>query len=146
MTRQISGWACKVPDLAFRWQLPYRFDDRGRYGPLVAVGLVMKKARHDMLCVLDTGAERTLLDGQHLRAAGLDMFAGQPRRVSGFLSSSVLVYEHIVRLVVQEVDLELPVLFSTQPLERAVIGRDVMAHFWLGLRERAGEIYLSEDS
>ena len=134
-----------MPRLEFQWQLPYRYDERGRYGPFIGIGLILDATRHDMLCLLDTGAERSLLDGQHLRAAGLDIFAGQPRRVGGFLGSSVIVYEHSVRLAVQDVELALPVLFSSQPLERAVIGRDVLAELRFGLREHAGEIYLAED-
>ncbi|MBM3466069.1 MAG: hypothetical protein FJX76_28605 [Armatimonadetes bacterium] len=134
-----------MPSLDFRWQLPYRYDDYGRFGPFVDVGLVMNENRHDFLCLLDTGAERTLLDGQHLRAVGLDLYEGRPRRVSGFLAYSVVVYEHRVGLAICGLELDMPVLFSTQPLDRAVIGRDVMAEFRFGLRERAGEIFLSAE-
>lgn len=132
-----------MPRLDFRWQLPYRYDEHGRFGPLICIGLTTNSNRHDMLCLLDTGAERTLLDGQHLRAAGLDLFPGTRRRVSGVLASSVVVYEHRVAHAIADLELELAVLSSTQPLNRAVIGRDLLSALRLGLRERAGEIYLS---
>jgi hypothetical protein len=99
-----------------------------------------------LLALLDTGAERSLLDGQFLRAENIDIFTGRPCRVGGFLGSTTVAYEHPVGLYIDDFELNMPTLFSTQPLERAVLGRDVLGGFCFGLREHLGEIYLSPET
>jgi hypothetical protein len=125
--------------------LPYRYDEYGRYGPFLGVGLAVNGHHFDMLCLVDTGAERTLLDGQHLRIAGVDIYTGKPVKVGGFLGPSLVVYEHAVHLVVQEVEISMRILFAAQPLERVVLGRDFLGEFRFGLREGASELFLGDE-
>ncbi|MEW6278061.1 MAG: hypothetical protein AB1758_05520 [Candidatus Eremiobacterota bacterium] len=54
-------------------------------------------------------------------------------------------YEHQVTLEIADLAVDLEVAFSTQPLARQVLGRDVLAHCVLGLRERALELYMGLD-
>ena len=53
--------------------------------------------------------------------------------------------EEEVRLRIEEAEVEMALAFSTHPIRRQVLGRDVMAHLVVGLRERALELWLSPD-
>ena len=98
--------------------------------------------KSDFLALVDTGAERSLLEGVHLRAADIDIFAGRELVFQGFLGARTVAYLHSARLRIGSTQLETEVAFSTQPLLRQVLGRDLMAYFALGLREMAMEVYL----
>jgi len=99
----------------------------------------------DATCLLDTGAERTLLDGRVLHACEVDLWAGRDVELQGFMGAGVVVYEHDVRIGLKDVVIDMPICFSTGPIARQVLGRDVLALFQVGLRERYQEIYLSPE-
>lgn len=96
--------------------------------------------------LVDTGAERSLFDGIHVRAAGRDIFSGNAETYHGFLGASTTAYEHRVFLQIEGVDLEVTLSFTTAPISRQVLGRDVLEHFVLGLREKHLELYLAPES
>lgn len=131
--------------LDYRWTIPYRYEENF-LRPLVSAGLLVDGQRFVIDCLLDTGAERTLLDGQLLRAAEIDIWAGDEVRFQGFMGAGLVCYEHNVRLAIREVEMDIPVCFSATPLIRQVLGRDVLTHFQVGLRERYLEIYLSPET
>lgn len=136
-----------MANLEFSHTYPYRYDPNGNLLPLVPLRLHLAKDYVvEFLALLDTGAERTLLEGVHLRAAGMDVFEGKPLTFQGFLGARTVAYLHPARVAVANQELEIEVAFSTQPLLRPVLGRDLLAHFKLGLRERTSELYLEPET
>ena len=142
----MCGWArSALPAVEFPWSYPYRYDASGTPAPIVPVRLQIGHYQVDVLMLVDTGAERTLLEGVHARAAGLDIFDGKSVTFQGFLGARTVAYLHKARLVIGETELEADIAFSTQPLARQILGRDVLAHFALCMRERASEFYLAPE-
>lgn len=113
--------------------------------PLVPVQLELATYQVDFLALLDTGAALTLLDGVHVRAAGIDIFSGKPVDLQGFMGGRHTAYVHRATLTIVDKAIESNFAFSTQTLLRQVLGRDFLSHFTLGIRERALEIHLSPD-
>jgi hypothetical protein len=68
-----------LPTIHFPSSYPYRYDAGGTPAPLLPVRLQLGAYVADFLALVDTGAERTLLEGVHLRAANLDVFDGIPQ-------------------------------------------------------------------
>lgn len=106
----------------------------------------MRLAEHtaDVVVLVDTGAERTLLDGLHVRAAGIDLFQGVEVPFYGFLGSRMTAYGHQARVEIVNLAIDAEIAFSTQPLSRQVLGRDLLEPFLLAIREGYLELYLSE--
>lgn len=126
--------------------LPARSDAGGTLAPLLPVRLRLAGYQADFLLLVDTGAERTLLEGVHVRAAGLDVFDGPSLALQGFLGARTTAYLHKATLVIGDSEVETEIAFSTQPLARQVLGRDIQSNFQLGLRERALEFYLANET
>lgn len=124
---------------------PYRSLGRVAPAPVLPVRLLLGTSEFDVAALVDTGAEESLFDGHLLRAAGRDLFAGPEQSFQGFVGAGTVGYRHRVRLQVGGLDLDLEVHFSTVSLSRQVLGRDVLQYFLVGLRERAGELYLAPD-
>lgn len=136
-----------MTSLDFSLSYPYRYDAAGSLTPLLPMQLVLPPDyAAEFLALVDTGAERTLLEGIHLRAAGIDVFSGKPLTFQGFLGARTVAYLHRVQLTIGPSQIELEVAFSTQPLLRPVMGRDLMAYFGLALRERASQFFLEPES
>lgn len=144
----MGGWIADGPvsrTVSFRWTFPYRASPAGAPAPLVPVRLGIGGYVVDLLLLVDTGAQASLLDGIHVRAAGLDIFSGPPRPFFGFLGASTTAHAHRVRLQVGSVELERSVHFTPQPMMRSVLGRDLLADFRLGLRELHQELLLGPE-
>lgn len=112
---------------------------------MLPVRLLLGSLEFDLDALVDTGAEDSLFDGHLVRAAGGDLFSGPQQDFQGFMGASTVGYRHRCRLLVGGLDLALEVHFSTVSLSRQVLGRDVLQYFLLGVRERAGELYLAPD-
>ncbi|MBI3930146.1 MAG: hypothetical protein HY319_31710 [Armatimonadetes bacterium] len=132
--------------MEFLWQYAYRpLPSGGLPAPLLPLRLVLGDYRVDFLALLDTGAEQTLLDGIHLRAAGIDIFRGSAKRFQGFLGAGAAAYEHPSILLLEDLELGLPLAYSAFPLPRQVLGRDVMSHLTVALRERSLELFVTPE-
>ena len=113
---------------------------------MVPLGLQIGAYVADLWTLVDTGAELSLLEGVHLRHAGVDIFSGRAMNFSGFLGAGMTAYFHPVRVTVADLQLELELPFSTGPVRREILGRDLLYYFRLELRERALEFQLAPDS
>lgn len=132
--------------LHFDWKYSYRYSPSGGApAPLVPIRLSLGEYQVDFLALLDTGAEQTLLDGVHLRAAGIDIFSGNERRFQGFLGAGTVAYEHPSTLTIENLEVHLPIAYSSFPIGRQVMGRDLMAHFGIALREQVMEFWLTPE-
>lgn len=134
-----------MPSFGFRWIHPYRPSGGGRPAPLVPARVTIGLYSVDVLLLVDTGAEHTLLDGIHVRAAGGDIFTGPGMTFSGFLGASTIAHAHRIRLQIGDAELERDVHFSTQPLPRQILGRDLLDGFLRGVRELHQECYLEPE-
>lgn len=134
-----------MTNLEFSSAHSYRYDSGDTLAPLLPIRLKIGEYSADFLVLVDTGAERTLLEGVHARAAGLDIFDGTPLTFQGFLGARTVAYLHRVRVVIEDIEVAAEVAFSTQPLARQVLGRDLLAFVKLGVRERASEFYLASE-
>ncbi len=128
----------------FVHRFPYR--PLGAHLPSPALPIRLKLGDHvaDIVVLVDTGAERTLLDGMHVRAAGFDLFQGAEVPFYGFLGSRMTAYGHQAKMEIAGLSLDTEIAFSTQPLSRQVLGRDLLEPFILAIREGYLELYLTE--
>ncbi len=134
-----------MPNLDFPYTFPYGYLERASREPVLPIRLILRGEAIDLQVLVDTGAERTLLEGVHLRPVGIDIFRGNEVTFKGFLGSGMVAYEHPARLQVAGIELDMSIAFSTQPMSRQVLGRDVLEYLILGIREKALELYVSPE-
>ncbi len=138
-----------MPTVAYERELDYLRDRRtGSSFPglwLVVRGLRGQNAL-EIQAHLDSGTERTLLDGQVGKAIGLDLHTGGVihfRSATGALLTARL---HPVVLAHDDLgERELTVAFSEASLARNLLGRDYFNLFQIGFRERQFKILVTPE-
>lgn len=90
----------------------------------------------DTLGFVDTGAQRTLFDGELTQALGIDIFAGQKQDFSFTQGGSLSARQHEVVLAHPAFgSLRFTLCFSLGPIHRNLLGRDFLEHMQLGIRQ-----------
>lgn len=125
--------------VSYRHQFEYGYDDDGERLPLLKFRLsniADPTLMVDVEVALDSGAERSLLDGRIGAALGLDVLGG-PRltfeTMAGNLFPATL---HTVQLSHSELGtFELEIAFSTGEIRRNLLGRDFFDLIQIGFRE-----------
>lgn len=93
---------------------------------------------------LDSGAERSLFDGQLLAVLEIDLMNDQPKPYSSTLGNSVTGYLHSVRLTIPEIgEFSLEIGFSDSPIRRNLLGRDFFNLVQIGFRENQLQYFLN---
>lgn len=96
---------------------------------------------------LDTGTERTLLDGQVGRAIGLDLSTGDLLRFRSATGVELTARLHPVVFAHDELGAkDLTVAFSEARLTRNLLGRDYFNLFQIGFRERHSKILVTPEA
>jgi hypothetical protein len=93
---------------------------------------------------LDSGAGKSLFDGQIARAIGLDLNKGRPQSYSSTAGYSVNARLH--QAIISHPDLgqhSLEVGFSDQEIRRNLLGRDFFALMQIGFREMLFTFYVT---
>jgi hypothetical protein len=91
----------------------------------------------DIDTYLDSGAERSLFDGTIARALEIDLFAGERLPFSSTAGPGISAVVHGVRLHHESLgEFELDIAFSTAPIARNLLGRDLFNRVEIGFQER----------
>ncbi len=128
-----------MPSVSYEHSFDYGFDAEGRLRPILRFllsNITEPSTAVELEATLDSGAERSLLNGQIGVALGLDVLRG-PRLSFSTMGGGLLPATlHLVRL--SHADLgtfELELAFSTVEIERNLLGRDFFDLVQVGFRE-----------
>ena len=89
----------------------------------------------DALAYLDTGAQRTVFDGEFAEGLGIDILRGKKVLMSATHGSSIGTREHHVTLSHPACGtLSLTICFSEEQIHRNLLGRDFLGLLQIGLR------------
>jgi hypothetical protein len=92
---------------------------------------------------LDSGAQRSLIDGRLLGALEIDLLNDKRQPYSSTAGHTITGYLHDVRLTIPNVgDFDLEIGFSDVQITRNLLGRDFFNLVQIGFREQQLEYYL----
>ncbi len=134
------GWDCRiVRTISYTHEIEYGYDEQGMRLPLLKFRLSNPEKPElivDIEASLDSGAERSLVDGQIGAALGLDVLRG-PRQTFETMAGSFLIATlHKVQLSHPKLGrFELEIAFSTGEIRRNLLGRDFFDLVQIGFRE-----------
>jgi len=95
---------------------------------------------------VDSGTERSLLDGQIARALGLDLSTGNIQLFRSATGAELVSRLHRVVLAHDSLGVnELMIAFSETRLTRNLLGRDFFNLFQIGFRERRSKILIAAE-
>lgn len=130
----------KPQTLNFEHQFEYSSDERGDTFPKLVLRLINPA---DPTCAidfdghLDSGAGRSLLNGQLAAAIGLDLLAGPEIHYQTAMGAGIAAREHHVELEHEMLGrFNLPLGFSTGNIRRNLLGRDFFARIQVAFREQ----------
>ncbi len=132
--------------VAYPHEFSYRQSLAGGTFPIlpVTISAAHELARPaDVIVYLDSGAQRSLLDGTLAGAIGLDLLRGHRLTFASAAGFSIDTVIHPVRLSHPDLGaFNLEIAFSTVPLRRNLLGRDFFNLVQIGFRERQQVFYV----
>ena len=133
--------------VAYSHVFGYRYDEGGQRFPQLSFRVANPQDPSlavDVDAFLDSGTERTLIDGQVAAILGLELFEG-PRLTFETTAGGLLpAVQHRVVLAHAELgSFEMLTAFSTAAIRRNLLGRDFFDQVQIGFRERHFEFYVS---
>lgn len=136
-------WVCSVR-VDYSNIFPYSIDPlTGRLLPILAFDLVNRQRRVTLNGCLDTGCERSLLDGRLALAVGIDLTGASSIPYCSAVGISVAGLLAPVNLVHPALgSFHLEVGFSPMHLARNLLGRDFLDLIQIGFREHRLEFYV----
>ncbi len=133
--------------VSYEHQFDYFHDQRGERFPALQIRIATPgnpEQALDIDAYIDSGAERSLLDGSIGRALGLDLFAGRQIPYVSTIGVRMEGWLHRVRLSHPDLGyFELEVGFSTGTIRRNLLGRDFFNLIQIGFRERHLAFYVT---
>ena len=85
---------------------------------------------------LDSGAERSLFNGDFLTALGVDLANNKQKSYQSTVGDTITAYLHDVRISVPEAgDFNLEIGFTDRQIRRNLLGRDFFNLVQIGFRE-----------
>ena len=95
---------------------------------------------------LDSGAERSLFDGQIARAIGLQPGNGEKIHFRSTTGADVVAVSHRVQLAHENLgECDLTVGFSDREIARNLLGRDFFDLYRIGFREHHSKVLFSRE-
>jgi clan AA aspartic protease len=95
----------------------------------------------EVITVVDTGAEYSLISGELAAGIGLNLESGVKKELST-LRGPIICWSHKVQVSFFENVIEAEIRFSDQSIPRNLLGRDLLEHMQIGLREKHEYLYL----
>ena len=136
-----------MPTINYDYELPYTLDVNGRAYPRLLLQLTRDApdaVQLDVDAYLDSGAERTVFQGQLAVALGLDLAGADQQTLVGAGGQALPVRVHSARLIHEDLGtFDLAVGFAEFPLRRNLLGRDYFALIQVGFREHLRTLYFS---
>lgn len=138
-----------MPTVSYRHAFDYSFDEDGERIPLLSFrvsNLQQPLLRVDVDFVIDSGAERSLLDGQLGVLLGLDMLGGSRLTFETMAGGSFPATLHSIQLAHSDLGtFELEAAFSTAGNRRNILGRDFFDLVQIGFREHQLTLLMTPD-
>ncbi len=133
--------------IRYPFQFDYAYDEDGNLLPRLAFALSRPKNRDrrvDIDAYLDSGSERSLIDGWVGKSIGLDVLSGPRIGFESTMGTVLTATLHAVRLSHSDLgDFELEVGFTSVNIKRNLLGRDFFNLLQIGFRERRQTFYVS---
>ncbi len=133
-------------EVSYTHQFDYAYASEERRFPGLVVRLANPQPPEqgiDVDAFLDSGCERSLFDGRHASALGLDLLAGRIKRYAPTSGPSIEARLHEVLLIHPNLGrFQLEVGLSTNNIARNLLGRDFFNLIQVGFRERHLEFYI----
>ena len=131
----------------YPFQIDYSYDEDGNLLPRLAFALSLPRnpgKRVDIDAYLDSGSERSLIDGWVGRSLGLDVLSGPRLGYETTMGTVLTATLYTVRLSHDDLgDFELEVGFTSVNIKRNLLGRDFFNLLQIGFRERRQMFYVS---
>ena len=112
----------------------------GRSFPVLDVQLSHNEQSIDVITVVDTGAEFTLISGGYAMGIGLDLQSGRKGELHT-LGGSIVYWSHNVKVNIFDIFIEIEIRFSEQSIPRNLLGRDLLEYMRIGLREKHESLF-----
>jgi hypothetical protein len=132
-------------DVTYNHTFGYR-DSRHGFAPILLVTLALPALPDlgiDVEAYLDSGATHSLFDGELAVALGLGLVSGPPRHYYATTGDGVQAHRHSILLRHAPIPpFTLEIGFSTSPIARNLLGRDLFNLLQVGFRERRSEFYI----
>jgi hypothetical protein len=96
----------------------------------------------DVLTIVDTGTQKTLVSAEFALPLGLTINAGTKTPFTPMSGHTIYGYGHPVRVTIFGERLDLEICFAETKLERCLLGRDVLQLMQIGLNESLSTLYL----
>jgi hypothetical protein len=130
----------------YQYSFNYRQLQAGRF-PIIQVRITRQDDTNvgiDTDAYLDSGAERSLFNGELLSALEIDLIIDKQKPYGSTTGDSITGYLHEVRLTVPDVgDFNLEMGFSAVQIRRNLLGRDFFNLVQIGFRENQLKYYLN---
>jgi len=133
--------------VTYEHQVPYNYDLRGISFPILILRLSLPgqvEPALDIEAYLDSGAEKSLIEGSFATALGIELLSGRETKFVSTNRSEFIARLHRICLshpTIGSFDLE--VGFSTASIARNLLGRDFFNLVQIGFRERQLTFYIS---
>ncbi len=125
--------------VSYAYEFEYSYDDDGRRRPLLKLRLASLAEPAlvvDVEAVLDSGAERSLIDGRIGAALGLDILRGSRLTFETMAGGVLPATLHTVQISHLKLGtFEFEIAFSTGEIRRNLLGRDFFDLAQIGFRE-----------
>lgn len=133
--------------IEFKHRISYRgYPGHERNYPVVAMRVKSGEAETDILTVVDTGTELTLVSPEHAQELNIDIQSGRREFFSPTRGGDLVAWGHRVQVRIFDEVFDSEIFFPEEPIFRCLLGRDILAKTQLGLREYHGQLFLFEDS
>lgn len=133
-------------EVDYEHEFSYRAGSDGGLFPRLTLRIWSEENPSDGLDVdayLDSGAERTLLDGRLGRALGIDILDGPKTRYVGASGAGLSATLHPVLLAHADLgSFRVEVGFSWDEISRNLLGRDFFRLIQIGFRESQGLFFI----
>ncbi len=96
----------------------------------------------DLLAIVDTGAENTLVSPEFGTDIGLVLQTGNRKSFKAANGFSFAAYGHQVQVRILDETFHAELFFPEIPLHRCLLGRDIMQKMQIGLNESLSTLYL----
>ena len=117
----------------------YRYDERGESFPMLQIEVGNPADPRQVVTIdayLDSGALRSLFQGDIPGWIGLDLLNGPVRKYVSTSGAELIARVHCVDLAHFEIGrFTLDIGFSTMPIRRNILGRDFFAFLQVGFHE-----------
>jgi hypothetical protein len=127
----------------YRYKKDYRgYPNHEGVFPVVEMNIEAYGNGVDLLAIVDTGAQNSLLSPQYALQVGLVLGNGNLKNFTTACGSTMKAYGHDVQIRILDEVFKIELFFCETLLPRCLIGRDILEKMQIGLNESLSTLYL----